>query len=249
LILQRRPSLITEVQLLKMKFHITAHELLSLCFISLLAFAQPAHADSTSASHIVKWKDDRGATHYGDRIPAQYANRENSIINQHGITVKRNKPANYQDPAIDLAKQEQDKKDKALLSAFTNENEIDLARDRNLQLDKVTVEGLQLQKINSQKRLADIQKYADGFSKRKKPIPADLTADMQANQTEITKQDQQITERKAAMEITRKRFDDDKLRYIALKNHTTENSALPESAPTANLPVKSTDKPAVSGNR
>ncbi len=232
-----------------MKFHITAHELLSLYCISLLTFAQPAHADSASASHIVKWKDDKGATHYGDRIPAQYANRENSIINQHGITVKHNKPVNYQDAAIDLAKQEQDKKDKALLSAFTNENEIDLARDRNLQLDKVTVEGLQLQKSNSQKRLADIQKYADGFSKRKKPIPADLTADMQANQTEITKQDQQINERKAAMEITRKRFDEDKQRYIALKNHTTENSALPETAPPVNLPVKNPVKPATSGNR
>lgn len=237
-----------------MKFNKTAHELLSLSFISLLslaAFAQPAHAEA--ASHIVKWKDDKGATHYGDRIPAQYANSENSIINQQGITVKHNKPVSYQDAAIDLAKKEQDKKDKALMNAFTNENEIDLARDRNLQLDKVAVEGLQLQKGNSQKRLLDSQKYADGFNKRKKPIPADLAAEIQATQTEIAKQDQQITAHKAAMETIRKRFDEDKKRYLALKNRTSDSNALAETAPAVNLPVKTpvktTVKPAVPGSR
>ena len=182
----------------------------------LLVFVQHAHADNTSK--IVKWKDDNNVTHYGDKIPAQYSNRENSVISKQGITVQRNKPVNYQDQALNLAKQEQDRKDKALLSAFTNENEIDLARDRNLQLDQVTVEGLQLQKTNSLKRLTENQKIADSFMKTKKTIPADLATDIKSNQSEIEKQDKQIAERKTAMETTRKRFDEDKQRYIALKN-------------------------------
>ncbi|MEO7344395.1 MAG: DUF4124 domain-containing protein, partial [Methylotenera sp.] len=132
----------------------------------LMVIVQNVHADS--AGKIVKWKDDKGATHYSDSVPTQYANHENSVISKQGITVQRNKPISYQDKALDLAKQEQDKKDKALLSAFTNESELDLARDRNLQLDKVTVEGVELQKTNSQKRLADNQIYASDFTKRKK---------------------------------------------------------------------------------
>ena len=182
----------------------------------LLVFVQHAHADN--ASKIVKWKDDNNVTHYGDKIPAQYSNRENSVISKQGITVQRNKPVSYQDQALNLAKQEQDRKDKALLSAFTNENEIDLARDRNLQLDQVTIEGLQLQKTNSLKRLTENQKMADRLMKIKKPIPADLATDIKSSQSEIEKQDKQIAERKAAMETTRKRFDEDKQRYIALKN-------------------------------
>ena len=182
----------------------------------LLVFVQHAHADN--ASKIVKWKDDNNVTHYGDKIPAQYSNRENSVISKQGITVQRNKPVSYQDQALNLAKQEQDRKDKALLSAFTNENEIDLARDRNLQLDQVTIEGLQLQKTNSLKRLTENQKMADRLMKIKKPIPADLATDIKSSQSEIEKQDRQIVERKVAMETTRKRFDEDKQRYIALKN-------------------------------
>ncbi|HYN55367.1 MAG TPA: DUF4124 domain-containing protein [Methylotenera sp.] len=215
---------VLKTKILASNINRTAKQSINLSMLSLLvlmAFMQYAHAD---ASKIVKWKDDKGATHYGDSVPAQYANRENSVISKQGITVQRNKPISYQDKALDLAKQEQDKKDKALLSAFTEEGEIDLARDRNLQLDKVTIEGLELQKTNSQKKLLENQKYASDFIKRKKPVPTDLSTDIKSSQAEITKHDQQIAERKASMENIRKRFDDDKKRYIALRNPTSNTS-------------------------
>lgn len=194
----------------------------------LTAFSQQAH----SAGRIVKWKDDKGMTHYGDSVPTQYSNHERSEISKQGITVKRFKPINIQDQAIVAAKQEQDKKDKALVTAFTSANEIDLARDRNLQLDMVALESLQLQKINSAKKLAENQSYANRFIKNHKPVPADLSADIKNNQAEVAKQEQLINERKAEMEKTRKRFDDDKLRFIALKNNTNEANHLPEAAST-----------------
>ncbi|HSI37924.1 MAG TPA: DUF4124 domain-containing protein [Methylotenera sp.] len=205
----------------------------SLILLLLMTFAQHIHAEE--AKRIVKWKDDKGVTHYGDSIPAQYSNRENSLINKQGITVKRNKPISYEDESLSLAKIEQDKKDKALLSAFTNESEIDLARDRNLQLDQVTLEGLQLQKTNSQKRLAESQKYANSFMKNKKPIPADLATDIKTNQAEISKIDKQIADRKAAMYATRKRFDDDKKRYILLRS-PANGSAAPTEVPLTTKP-------------
>ncbi|MES2182179.1 MAG: DUF4124 domain-containing protein [Pseudomonadota bacterium] len=220
-------------QLLKINTNNVAKQTINLCMFGLLTlapFMQCAGADD--ARKILKWKDDKNVTHYGDSVPAQYADRENSVISKQGITIQRNKPANRQDQTQNLAKQEQDKKDKALLRAFTSEDEIDLARDRNLQLDQVTVEGLQLQKTNSQKRLAENQKYADRFTKTRKTIPADLTADIKANQLEIAKQDQQISDRIAAMEATRKRFDDDKKRYIALKNPVGTNTASSETLAT-----------------
>lgn len=208
--------------------------------------AQHAHAEGSS---IVKWKDDKGVTHYGDKIPTQYSNTENSIINKQGITVKRNKPVTFQDEAISQAKIEQVKKDKALLSAFTNETEIDLARDRNLQLDQVTVEGLQLQRANSQKRLTDNQKYVNTFTVKKKPVPADVAADFKKNQEEVAKIDKQIADRKTAMDATRKRFDADKKRYIALKNYANGSGpapgppevTIPNTAPASNtVPVPTT---------
>ena len=211
-----------------------------------LCFIQSAHAENKN--RIVKWKDDKGVTHYGDRIPPQYSNRENSIINRQGVTVKHNKPISDQEQALDLAKLEQDKKDKALLGAFTNANEIDLARDRNIQLDLITLENLNQEKINNQKQLTENQKLADGFTKRKKPIPDDLNTDISKNQAEIGKIDQRINERKQIIENTRKRFDEDKKRYLTLKNQspivtpeplgatsTTERPAINTASPSAKI--------------
>ena len=203
-----------------------------------LAFIHFVHAEEPK--RILKWKDDKGVTQYGDKIPTQYSNRENAVINQQGITVKRNKPFVYQDHAAEQAKIEQDKKDRALLSAFTHESEIDLARDRHLQLDQVTLDGLQMQKTNQQKRLMDTQKYANGFIKRKKTVPADISADLKSSNAEIAKIDEQISQRKSMMEATRKRFDDDKKRYVELKYHGEADNTLPA---TSALPAPPATKP------
>jgi len=134
--------------------------------ISLMIFA--SQNASAEGSRIVKWKDEKGVTHYGDKIPAQYSNTENSVINKQGVTVKRNKPMNHEEEAINQEKLVQDKKDRALLAAFSHEDEIDLARDRNLQLDQLSLEGLQLQKANHLKRHAELIKFAENHKKRNK---------------------------------------------------------------------------------
>lgn len=214
------------------------------CFTStllILTFTPPTNAEGTGK--ILKWKDEKGATHYGDRIPPQYANRESSIINPQGITVKHNKPISNQDQTLDIAKLDQDKKDKALLAAFTNENEIDLARDRNLQLDLVALENLQLDKSNAQKHLAENKKTVDELTKQNKKIPANLSADMASNQVTNARLEQLIKERKLAIENTRQRFDSDKQRYISLKYHTTGNNAPDTEAPAhVDSPEKTTTK-------
>lgn len=190
-------------------------------------FSMPAY----SAGKIVKWKDEKGNTNYSDNVPAQYSGTDNSVINQQGITIKHNKGNNKagvkSDEVLEVQNLEQDKKslelkdqaikDKALLNSFTNADEIDLARDRNLQLDIIALEGLQLQRDNRLKRLAESQQFANSLAKKHQPVPADLSAEIKSNQAEIAKQNQNINERKATMESTRKRFNDDKIRFIELK--------------------------------
>jgi hypothetical protein len=187
------------------------------------------YAQAEGSGRILKWKDENGVTHYGDSIPTQYINRESSLINRQGITVKHNKPAPTQDNTDELAKSEyakseQAKKDKALLGAFTNASEIDLALERNIQLDKIALENLQQEKAIHQKSLNAKQAMVVSFEKRKKMTPKELKADIANEQAQIHNIDEKITARNTAISVTRKRFNEDKKRYLLLKHQPSKET-------------------------
>ena len=192
--------------------------------LSALCIMQYAHAEGTN--RIVKWKDEKGVTHYGDKIPPQYANRENSLINKQGITVQQNKPEIPQDKAAELAKLEQEKKDRALLGTFTNADEIDLTRDRNLEPDLLALKNLQQDRAVDQKKLDKSNAAAESYSKLKKTPPANVVDEIKTNKTELGKIDQRIKERQLAIDSIRKRFDEDKNRDLMRRgqDNATQNS-------------------------
>jgi chromosome segregation ATPase len=183
---------------------------------------------------IQKWVDDKGITHYGDVIPPQYAGEKTTEMNSQGITVKRKEPAS--NPKDKQAKSnepnEQDRRDKALLNSFTTAKEIDLARDRNLQMDQAAIEGLRQRINDAEKRLEKTNASIAEFGKNKKPVPVDLTDMQKSQQAEIKKLQEQIVHKQANMDKTRARFDNDKKRFIELKSpETPPESVQPETAP------------------
>ena len=185
-----------------------------LCTISIL-LCQVSNADNTG--RIVKWKDEKGVTHYGDKIPPQYSNRENSLMNKQGITVQQNKIETHQDKVAEQTKIEQDKKDKALLGTFSNAEEIDLTRERNLEPDLMAIKSLQQDRAANQKKCDKTNTQASVFNKAKKPLPANLTRELAACQAVQEKIDQRIAERQQAIDTIRQRFDEDKKRYLYLR--------------------------------
>lgn len=193
--------------------------LYTLSLVLLLACIQYAQAEN---GRIVKWKDEHGVTQYGDTIPPKYMNQENSLINRQGITVRHNKPLKASDSAQQLAleqnKIEQAKKDKALLSAYTNAEEIDLALERNIQLDKITLQNLQQEKISHQKNLDAKKAMAASFEQRKKSTPHTLQDDIQLAQGKLDSVNEKIAARTNAIDVTRQRFEADKQRYQLLKS-------------------------------
>lgn len=98
-----------------------------------------------------KWVDESGKTHYGDRIPPQYANRANERLSKSGtVAVKAERPqtsTEVRPSEQEVEKQkleskrqlEQRRQDTALLATYANESEIDLARERELRRNQDTL--------------------------------------------------------------------------------------------------------------
>ena len=190
-----------------------------------LCITEPAKAEGSGK--IVKWKDEKGVTHYGDSMPSQYSNRESTVINQQGITVKRNMPNKSNTDELikqEQAKAEQARKDKALLGAFTNADEIDLALERNIQLDKIALDNLKQERATHQKSLDGKKASAASFEQKKKAVPKDLQADIADEQAQISRIDQNIADKSATISETRKRFEEDKKRYTLLKSDPSKQA-------------------------
>lgn len=188
--------------------------------LTMLASTSAMAADKAgkTSSGIVKWVDDKGVTHYGDSLPPQYSGRDNSVMNSQGVTIRRNEAVDRDQKSQDQATLDQQRRDRALLATFSNQEEIDLARDRNIQMDKTALQGLQQRMESAKQRMAANQKAARAYEQRKQPVPADLTRDLKDNQADIAKIEDQIAQRKKNITATQTRFDEDKRRYIELKD-------------------------------
>ena len=188
-------------------------KIISIFAASILVLSGAAYA----GGKIVKWVDRSGVTHYGDKLPAQEAGRNSSEINNQGIVVKQIIIGDKKNEVIDQQKLEQERKEKILLASYTNPEEIDLARDRNLQLDQAALQALTQQKINISNRTNRNNKTAESFQTRQKPIPPYLSEELKLSKTESANIDKQLAQRKLSMEATRKHYAEEKARFIALK--------------------------------
>jgi hypothetical protein len=200
---------------------ITTFKLSQVMLISLL-FSAMAHAEG---GKIHKWVDEKGVTHYGDKMPAKDVHRDNAVLNTQGVVIRRNQINRQQED--DKALLEQQRRDRALRASYTTEDEIDLARDRHLQMDEAAIQSLGQRRIGAIKRLENSQKSAESFKSRQKPVPDDLTGEIDETQAELKRIDQQIAARKSNMENTRARFNVDKQRFIEIRTEQSQASSQP----------------------
>ena len=179
------------------------------------------------AAKMYKWVDDKGTTHYGETIPPEYANKDRAVLNKEGRVVKKEEvltPEEIRAKELAEAKKRSDeelaqefkRRDKALLNTYSNEKEIDLARDRNLLQIEARIDSINAQIKKANEKLAGFQKESDSFTKANKALPATLQEDLQYSQSRLTKLQQDLEKYQAEKATLDTRYNADKARYREL---------------------------------
>jgi hypothetical protein len=174
----------------------------------------------SAVAALYKWVDDNGETHYGEVVPPEYANKDKVQFDDKGRVIKA-KPAESNtnvvagNSAEQKAALEQRRKDKALLNTYSNEKEIDLARDRNLQLVEARIKNIEEMQKSAQEDLDSYRKEAKDAGAGK-AIPASIQVDISAAESRIAKLKQDMDVAKAKAESVRAAFEADKARYREL---------------------------------
>jgi Domain of unknown function (DUF4124) len=191
-----------------------------LCALALLS-AQAAHAAT------YKWVDDKGVVHYTDKIPQEALNKGNVVLDRNGVPIRRNDPpltpeqrkarADEEARQQQLAKERElvDRRDRALLSTYTMESEIDLARKRALLTIDAQVESSTAYRATLTKRRAELemQKAALGD----KPMPPVLERELANITSELAKQDDLLAQKQKEIAVVNARYDADKKRWKELR--------------------------------
>jgi hypothetical protein len=128
------------------------------------------------------WVDDEGVVHYGDSIPPEFADKPKNVINEHGITVDhiRGKKTAEEIEAeraaaeLELQKELQNRADRALLATYQTVDEIEMHRDRRIELFQAQSRVTELYLRNLDRRLAQLKEESARF----RPYSSDPSAEM-----------------------------------------------------------------------
>lgn len=185
----------------------------------LLACLQPAAAAETEQK-LYRWVDKNGIVHYGDSVPAEYAELEKQVLNEHGITLDilqgKKTPeelaAEKRQMELQAEREMQRRQDRALLATYLSVDEIVMHRDRRIELFQAQSRVTELYLRNLQKRLEKLQGLASGYRPYSddpdaEMIDPDLAADIDETKETIARHEQNL-----------QRFEDDEQNIVASFN-------------------------------
>jgi paraquat-inducible protein B len=187
------------------------------------------------------WVDDEGVRHYGDRVPVEYADKEKSVINEHGVVVGHieGKKSEEQIAAeraaaeLELQKELQKRADRALLATYQNVNEIEMHRDRRVELFQAQSRVTELYLRNLDRRLQTLKqesmKYRPYNSDPSAPmVEPKLMREIEETESTIARHQQNLEKYQRNEAEIIQRFNGDIYRFKSLKGLTVTAQALPE---------------------
>ena len=187
------------------------------------------------------WVDDEGVRHYGDRIPVEYADKEKSVINEHGVVVghidgkksEEQLAAERAAAELEMQKELQKRADRALLATYQNVNEIEMHRDRRVELFQAQSRVTELYLRNLDRRLQVLKqesmKYRPYNSDPSAPmVEPTLMRDIEETESTIARHQKNLEKYKQDEADIIQRFNGDIYRFRSLKGLSVTAQALPE---------------------
>lgn len=170
--------------------------------------------------------DSHGRQVCSDVLPKECYGRAYREINRQGVTVRRiDAPLTAEQRAAREAEEkkareeesrrlEQDRRNRALLATYSDEKDIDYARDRAVADMQKTIQAAQDKLAELAKSREKLDAEAEFYKKR--PMPPKLKAQIRDNDADTKAQQAAIEARQKEIEALKARYEEEKLRYREL---------------------------------
>lgn len=181
-------------------------------------------------ARVYKWVDKNGVTHYGDSIPAEYAELPKEVLNDHGVTVEnlegKKTPEQIEAERIEAERvaaiELQRRADQALLATYLSVDEILMHRDRRVELFQAQSRVTELYLRNLERRMSKLRNEASNFQPYSDDpdapmIDGDLADDLRSTREIIGRHQRNLQKFQTDEQQIIARFDGDISRFKTLK--------------------------------
>ena len=198
-----------------------------LCACVLLISSSFADNTTSSGRKMYKWVDSQGVTHYGDRIPPEYASQEGSVVNSQGVEVSHLEAQKTPEQLAEAERRRLDaergaSRDKNLLNTYVSVQEIERLRDQRLTLlsDQIKVTSQFLEILDGKmKKLRATSMHFKPYSSdpTAPPMSDQLAEDLVRVGNDIHTQQANLQQKRTEETNMREQFDSDIARFKELK--------------------------------
>ena len=203
---------------------------LLLTALTLALLAGGAVAQTDKQKKLYRWVDKNGQVHYGDSVPAEYAEQDRDVLNKQGVKVGREEGTITPEEAAakaaeeKAARDEQKRKlrDRVLLQTYQSVKELEILRDARLELvdAQLTIQEQSLANLRAQH--AKIERTAARYAPINtepgaEPLPEETAADLARSANDIATQESNLLRRREERENIRLTFEADIKRYQELR--------------------------------
>jgi hypothetical protein len=195
--------------------------------VSAVGAGKPKSSTATPGGATYKWVDENGVTHYGDHVPSEYSQREQTVLNSQGLEIqKRQAEMTPKEAAEYAAKQKEESRrkqhDMFLISTYPSVKEIENVRD--VRLDQING-----QIVAAEAYISSLTTRVEGLKARAlnfapyntKPgarrMPDDLAEEMVRAMSELRTQNSALATKKTEHQGVVAQFDGDIKRFKELR--------------------------------
>ncbi len=190
----------------------------------------PLASAAAEQQKLYRWVDSDGVIHYGDYVPAEYADLEKQVLNEHGITVgvlhgrKTAEEIAEDNRMAELKRQAelQRRADEALLATYLSVDEIVMHRDRRVELFQAQSRVTELYLRNMMHRMTELREEAFKYQPYSpnpdaEMIDPDLAEDILVTKATIKRHEENLARFRTGEQNIVARFDGDITRFKSLK--------------------------------
>ncbi len=187
--------------------------------LALFVFVQPISAA------LKRCVDDAGKSHYYNNIlPPECEDKATIKMNKQGVVMSRVEAKRTEQPKEDNTAQiaaaqkieEIKRLDTVLLNTYTSEEEIELARERNVHPVKLTIVGVEKRLEIAKTRLKDLLNQANQAAQTESPTLVGIKKEIMPVRREAQNLQNELKENQLRIERIKSQFDLDKKRFIEL---------------------------------